>query len=1486
MRAGNSGHPATGARRLRAGLAALGWSEQTGENVLPEHRALAARLVMSLAHLESEQGHAEYGQRLLDGVELYVASSDSGTLHLQRGLILLRTGRWQRSLIEFNAAEPLLTADSERLAATLLNRGVLYLNTGNVRLARSDLRRAEDVAAGAGVELIAAMAIHNQGYCDLLIGDIPTALHLFDLAAAVYGRIAPGVLHTLRTDRARALLATGDLAVARRWATAAMRRFRARGNDAWAVLAELTRLRSTIGVAFGAWDAQAPRRWHHPARVADKTGQLAERLRSYGLRADAKRAELIAARAFIAAGRRDDGARRLAAARTGRDLPLDVALLRRLARAELAILDGYRGRALDELRNGMNMLHMRRGQLGSADLQTGAAALGTELADAGLRLVLDRGSAWQVFAWLERSRAQAFRVRPVLPPADPEEAAVLAELRQLSTMIRTGELNGMPDPASIARNAELQRVVRQRSWRAAGPRETIAEATPREVGQALGESGQVYAGILVRDGRMLAVTVSGAGTGAGAKVQLLDLGDFAAATEAARRLTADLDALAGRKLPSRLEVVIKDSIRHQTGILSENVVAPLLPVLKDNGTVIVPVGALASVPWSMLPGLRGRPVAIAPSASSWLSAWRGLRSAGEADVHRSKNLRPLLVAGPDLRHAIPEITEIAVIYPGSTALVARAATVEDTLRALDGAGLAHLAAHGHHDRDNVLFSRLDLADGPLMAYDIQRLATAPMQVVLSACDVGRTVVRPGDEILGFTAALLHIGTPTVISSVTRVADDAPASVMTAYHRALRSGARPAEALAKASEAEDLCPFVCFGAGLSRSAVLHVSDHPPRPLYWRGMIGLLRPAPGQARRTGDCGGASALWAALASPSKPEPASKPVSRRRSSRIAAVRDTMACMTDPVIEADPAIKAERAAIEADITGSTLLTAYAETVAANEAAEAHRWRDEAGAWHSLTYRQVHGKVRDLTLGLAAIGFQPGDFAVIWSGNRSEATIADYAVMHARGVPVFIYNTVSPEQAAYIAGHCEATVAIVERQYLPKLIQIRDQLPKLREIILIDGDGDGDGDDESARSWNDVLAQGNVANQADPGQFDRTWQKVAPDDLVTLIYTSGTTGTPKAVMISHHNVRYYQGAVNLILPPQEQDDGIPLVISYLPMAHVTGRSVDHWSAMNRALTLVYCPDVLKLFEYAGQVHPTGIMGIPRVWEKLYAALRNALPTTDPEKIRALPDEARHGILTMIGLDRCLIATSGSAPLDPGIIEFFRALGVPLTEGWGMSELSNAATIAPPDQSRVGTVGRHFPGMEIKIAADGEILVRGPLVMGGYYKDPERTVESVDSAGWLHTGDIGELDADGYLKITDRKKELIITSGGKNISPALIEYELQRHPLIGQACAIGDRRNYVTALIVLDPEAAPAWAREHGVEAASLAELASHPDVLAEVERGVAEANSHLARAEQVRRFRVLGQEWTSASGELTPTMKRRRSVIVERYAKEIDQLYA
>jgi tetratricopeptide (TPR) repeat protein len=835
LRAGSASQPAVAARHVRSGLAALGWQDhqelQVPADVPPAQRALAARLVMSLAHYEAEQGRTEYGLRLLEQAEPLAAAADRGVLLSQRGLLFLRAWRGADALRLLDEAVVLLHdyPDTAYLARTLLNRGVWHLNAGDVRRARADFVWCQRISADNRLDLMAAKAVHNLGYCDLLAGDIPAALQQFSAAADRYQADAPSNLPVLAMDRARALmaaglahdaatelngaivafrrqrldqdhaeaelarsqaaLAAGDLVGARRWAAAAMRRFRRRDNQACACLAELTRLRAR---------AMSP---GSPASIASAALLIAESLRACGLTSDAHLAELVAARALLAAGRPGEARRQIAKVRRhGAAASLDVRLMRRLARAELAETEGRPGAALGELRAGLALVHTRRGTLGSLDLQTGASALGADLAAAGLRLALDRGSAPLVFGWLERARAQTFRVRPVLPPADPQAASVLAELRQLSYLIRKAELAGHRDPASIARRSELQREIRERSWEAGGLGGHSAHHRIGDVTAALNASGQSMACILANDGGMLAVLL------AHSSVQLVRLGDREVVVEASRRLSADLDTLAGRRLPGRLEVVIRESIRHQTEVLSTELVAPLGPALGDGGVVLVPAGTLASVPWNLLPDLRGRPVTVCPSASAWLDA---LQRGQGGPVGQGL---AALVAGPDLQHAAGEVSEIAKIYPGSHPLLGQAATVDATLRALDGARIAHLAAHGHHDHENVLFSTLDLADGPLMAYDIQGLSAAPRHVVLSACDVGRAVVRPGEELLGFTAALLYIGTETVISSVTRVADEAALSIMTAYHRALAAGARPARALAEASAAETLSPFVCFGTG--------------------------------------------------------------------------------------------------------------------------------------------------------------------------------------------------------------------------------------------------------------------------------------------------------------------------------------------------------------------------------------------------------------------------------------------------------------------------------------------------------------------------------------------------------------------------------------------------------------------------------------------------------------------------------------------------
>ncbi len=611
--------------------------------------------------------------------------------------------------------------------------------------------------------------------------------------------------------------------------------------------------------------------------------------------------------------------------------------------------------------------------------------------------------------------------------------------------------------------------------------------------------------------------------------------------------------------------------------------------------------------------------------------------------------------------------------------------------------------------------------------------------------------------------------------------------------------------------------------------------------------------------------------------------------------------------------VVAERAAIEARIEGKTLVGAFAETCEQLADVDALKWKDASGAWQSLTFAQYREAVAEVAVGLTTLGFEPGQFAVLLSRNLPEPMIADLGVQHARGVPVFLYNTLAPEQAAYIANHCEARVAFLEnRECLKTLQAVRDQLPLLRTVVLL-RDAPSEEDGGWTMTFEDLRAAGRAALQSDPRAFDALWKQVQPQDLAALIYTSGTTGRPKAVMISQRNVMWEAAAISDMAPPSSDERGI----SYLPLAHVSGRWSDLWNQAIFGGTIACCPDPTKLFEYAVDIRPTRFVGVPRVWEKLYAGLQAAI-SAEPDAARRqavlqaievgrqvvrlrqqgqpVPAELQAAsqqaalvgkmVRARVGLDQCNLAATGAAPIDPAIIEFFQALGLPLIEVWGMSELTCAATGNPIDAIRNGTVGVAAAGVEMRLADDGEILVRAGVLMEGYYKDPQATAEAIDAEGWLHTGDVAAVDEDGYYRIIGRKKELIITAGGKNIAPAAIEFLLEQHPLIGQACAIGDRRPYINALLVLDPEGAPMWAKQRGIAFNTLSELAANPAVLDEVQRAVDEANTHLARVEQVKRFRVLPNEWTPFGGELTPSMKKRRNVILERYAEVIEALYA
>ncbi|MDQ7804707.1 CHAT domain-containing protein [Amycolatopsis sp. A133] len=824
----NDGQPVVGGRLIRSAARLLGLPATKPPPGWPAWPDLATRVLGTYAAVETALGNSARGLALLDEADALVSDAGRGILRQQRGLVLILIGRMDEALVCFDEAIPLLQQAGEFvvLARTLLNRAMLHQYAGRVRLALADLDQCEQIGAGhpeeEGLARIFAKAAHGRGQARVLTGDIPGALRDFDAASGFYAEQSVGMLPVLAVDKARALLAaglpheaaaeldaaleqfprlrmnqehaeaeltralaalaSGDPAAARGWAGRAERRFRRRSNETWAAVAQLTVLRA---------DFAAGRRI---ARVSAEATALADRLTGLGLRNDAEIAALLAARARIALGDLD-GARAGIAPRDRRTAPLENRLVRRLALAELGAASGHRRVTFANARAGLTQLERHRSRFGSVDLQTGTTSLGKELADAGLSAALAQRSPGVVFRWLDRSRAQAFRFRPVRPPSHPETVDAVAELRFLSMQIRAGELAGKPDVQAVKRCAALEREIRAKGWQAEGAAVDHSEAKLREIGDELAATGSAMVCFLADRGALCAQVI------ANHRVALIELGPASAVAEPVARLHSDLDALCGRQLPPQLDRVIRRSVRTQVTALDAILLAPLAPRLGDLDVVVVPTGALSAIPWGLLPTLHGRPVTVTPSSSAWLDAGRRARRATGA---------PLLVAGSDLTHAEAEVARLAPLYPDAEVLTGPDATVAATLKAFDGCRLAHFAAHGHHERENVLFSRLNLADGPLMAYDVQQLATAPEQVVLSSCDVGQAVVRAGDEVLGFTAALLYGGSRTVVSSVARVDDRTAGGVMLAFHQALAVGTPPARALADAAKAEPLMPFVCFG----------------------------------------------------------------------------------------------------------------------------------------------------------------------------------------------------------------------------------------------------------------------------------------------------------------------------------------------------------------------------------------------------------------------------------------------------------------------------------------------------------------------------------------------------------------------------------------------------------------------------------------------------------------------------------------------------
>ena len=568
------------------------------------------------------------------------------------------------------------------------------------------------------------------------------------------------------------------------------------------------------------------------------------------------------------------------------------------------------------------------------------------------------------------------------------------------------------------------------------------------------------------------------------------------------------------------------------------------------------------------------------------------------------------------------------------------------------------------------------------------------------------------------------------------------------------------------------------------------------------------------------------------------------------------------------------------------------------------------GSWVPISWTEYRRAVTRLANALLAEGLQPGDRVALWAANRPEWQITDLAALHAAGATVAIYLTLAPDQVKYLLTHSESKVLVVEnRKLLDQIVQMRADLSAVQRVILIDGEAPDL--DSWVVTWTEALKRGDDFGRARPGLLANRWQGLKPEDTASLIYTSGTTGVPKAVILSHHNLVWTAQATLQCF----RSDANDRTVSYLPLSHVLERVVSHLRQLITGCRVYFCPEIDKVMEAVPEVHPTYFTSVPRLWEKIYAGIRDRMDqvkgpralirdwalrvaarrTTVYEK----PETQRRSgewnsqlemalpawlawqwrvvdrlvfapIRKRLGFDQLLICISGSAAISPRILRFFNGMGIEILEGYGLTETTAPATFNRPGKARFGTVGQPLPGVEIKLAPDGEILIKGGNVFGGYFKDARATHEALED-GWLRSGDVGEIDSDGYLKITDRKKDLFKTSGGKYIAPGSMETLLRNRRGIAQAVVLGDGRPFVAALITLDHEVVKGGPDD--------------PEAKRLVNEAVADVNRGLSHPEQIKKWTILNAEFTT-SDELTPSMKVKRKRIAEKYGKEIEALYS
>jgi long-chain acyl-CoA synthetase len=591
-------------------------------------------------------------------------------------------------------------------------------------------------------------------------------------------------------------------------------------------------------------------------------------------------------------------------------------------------------------------------------------------------------------------------------------------------------------------------------------------------------------------------------------------------------------------------------------------------------------------------------------------------------------------------------------------------------------------------------------------------------------------------------------------------------------------------------------------------------------------------------------------------------------------------------------------------------------TIADMLSAAAERYRDRVmarykadGEWRDLSYREVGEIVSEIGRGLLYLGLKPGDRVALLCRTRPEWTFVDFAISSAGGIVVPIYPTNSPEECAWVAGNSEARAIVCEdAEQVAKVLAVRDQLPALETIVVIEEIASGAPGADEAIPLDEIRHHG---RDRDPAELRERAVAVEPDQPFTFIYTSGTTGPPKGCVITHGN---YRQVLNMC-EAADQTHGDDVVYLFLPLAHSYALLIQ-LLVVDTGATLAYVgtSDPKGIIPELMEVHPTSLPSVPRIFEKLYTLAWGAIEAQGPEKVaqvrqavalglkvrqlqaagQPVPDELQApfeqadselfaNVRNLFG-GRLRQANTGAAPIAPEILEFFYASGVPVLEGYGMTETATVSTVSTVEHHKFGTVGRALPGSEVKIAGDGEVLLRGPHIFQGYYRNDDASFGAIVD-GWLHTGDLGSLDEDGFLSITGRKKDIIITAGGKNLTPANLENDLKQSRWISQAVMYGDRRPYPVALVTLDPDEIAGFAREHGLSD-DVRELASEPKVRELIQGVLDAANAKYAQVEQIKRFAILENDLSQETGELTPTLKVKRNVVYEKYADELDALYA